>query len=250
MLHATLADGGPLYRETDLHSWIAEPFNALTALPFLFLAIYWRRKLLKLRPEPSVLLFCLAMLAVGGVGGTLFHAFRASRFFYLLDILPIALIGLTLSGYLWHVVTRLSWAPVPVAFLGIAAQRDTLSSLPRQIAITASYGILAILIVTPLAILLWRRRFADGKLLLGSVVLFGAAIGFRALDIQPIAWLPMGTHWLWHVFSCLSITLLIAYIVRSTTFTLTLTESQHGRFKTAAMMRSSWSSPVSRRSSP
>ncbi len=215
MLHATLPDGGPVYRETNLSHTIVEPMNALTAIPFLFIAVYWMRKLRTHRGDSACLKYCITLLAIGGVGGTLFHAFRASRFFYLMDILPIALIGLTLGGYLWAVATRRSWAPVPVLFLALLVQRGGLDAFPRQIGITLSYLVMAGMIVVPLFILLRRRAFADTRLVVGALVCFAAGISCRAIDAYPVDVMPIGTHWLWHLFSAASVTMLTAFVVRA-----------------------------------
>ena len=40
-IDAELPDGGPIYWETNLNEWIVEPYNALSAIPFIAIALYW-----------------------------------------------------------------------------------------------------------------------------------------------------------------------------------------------------------------
>ena len=63
-----LADGGPIYLETDLTQTIVEPFNTVTAVLFLFLAGMWLVSLWGRFRQRPFLTFCLPILAVGGVG--------------------------------------------------------------------------------------------------------------------------------------------------------------------------------------
>jgi hemolysin III len=75
-MHSSITpDGGPLYTETNFDHFIREPFNATTAVLYLFLAIYWIIQIQKNKNLQSrFLMFALPVLAIGGIGGTLFHA--------------------------------------------------------------------------------------------------------------------------------------------------------------------------------
>ena len=43
---------------------------------------------------------CMPILLAGGIGGTLYHAFRTQRAYFLLDVIPISLLGLAGAIYL------------------------------------------------------------------------------------------------------------------------------------------------------
>ncbi|MEZ4750232.1 MAG: hypothetical protein R3B54_06295 [Bdellovibrionota bacterium] len=94
-------DGGPMYMETDLSRLVAEPFNGITAAFFLFLAIFWLYRLRGRYREQWLLTTCLLILAVGGIGGAMFHAFRSSRIFFLMDVMPIGVLVIVVSVQFW-----------------------------------------------------------------------------------------------------------------------------------------------------
>ena len=61
-----------------------------------------------------------------------------------------------------------------------------------------------------------RTGWKDVGLVAGALVGFAVAIGFRSIDLSvSIAFLPMGTHWLWHSFGAVAVHLLMLYIYRA-----------------------------------
>jgi len=98
-----MPDRGPIYTETLLHQaldpqgWLVEPYNAATAVLFVFVALYW---LLKAGRQPFFL-YASLVLAVGGIGGTLYHATRTHVVFLILDVVPILI--LAISAVFWFV---------------------------------------------------------------------------------------------------------------------------------------------------
>ncbi len=76
--------------------------------------------------------------------------------------------------------------------------------------------VVALTILIPLISHLVRTGWKDIGLFAGALVGFAVAIGFRSIDLRvPIAFLPMGTHWLWHSFGAAAVHLLMLYIYRS-----------------------------------
>jgi len=61
-------DGGPLYAETNLEHWIAEPYNAMTAAVFVFIACYWLWRIRRDFRHRPFLAFASPVLALGGIG--------------------------------------------------------------------------------------------------------------------------------------------------------------------------------------
>ncbi len=213
-----LADGGPRYAETDLDRIIAEPWNAASALLFLVIVAYWIVKLRGRYRQAPFLTCCLPLLAAGGIGGTLYHAFRSSRFFFLLDVLPIGLLCLAVSIYLW---IRLSprWWHLLLVLAAYGATALARPELPTPVAINLSYIMLALFILLPLGFFVWRTRGRDAGWVALALGCFVVAIFFRAAD----AWwplLPMGTHWLWHVFGAGACAALAEYLYRLETAAL------------------------------
>jgi hemolysin III len=212
-LSERLRDGGPLYTETDLNRLIAEPWNAASALLFLVLVVFWLARLRGQYRQHPFLTCCLPILAVGGVGGTVYHAFRLSPIFLVMDVAPIFVLGLAASVYLW---LRLSprWWQVGMV-LGVYLLLQTLAyGLPAHQAINLGYASLAVLILTPLVFLLARTRFRQGAWVAAALGSFGLALFFRYADTWRPPLLPMGTHWLWHLFGAVTTAFLMEYLFR------------------------------------
>jgi hypothetical protein len=214
-----LPDGGPIYVETpkDLPltsgQWrVAEPWNALSAALFALLAVSWLRKLRRDRLPSSFLTACMALLLVGGVGGTLYHGTRASKWFFLMDVGPIFILVAMASLWLWRRAARTLVVWVVLAVLGVA-QTGVYLFLPANDAVNTSYILLAAMLFIPL----WWNLRIDGNHGIHWVILafgsFFVAFMFRVADAWgPEPFMPMGTHWLWHVFGCVSCGSLIKYL--------------------------------------
>jgi hypothetical protein len=83
--------------------------------------------------------------------------------------------------------------------------------------INVSYAFLASLILLPAILVLIRMRFRFGGWVVAGVVSFAAALFFRfADDIRDGAGplLPMGTHWLWHLFGAAATAFVLEYFYR------------------------------------
>jgi hemolysin III len=205
-------DGGPVYRETNLGRWIAEPWNAGSALAFFALAVFWGVRLRGKYARHPFLAACLPLLAVGGVGGTLYHAFRASYAFFLLDVVPITILALATSLYLWARLLPRRWfllVMLPPAVLAAALPRAE----PNHRVINLTYAALAGVILAPALLMLLKTRGVGSTWFLLSLSCFAVALCFRYTDA---AWhfpgLPMGTHWLWHLFGAGSTGALAEYL--------------------------------------
>jgi len=224
-----LPDRGPRYKETPPDPYaenapnIAEPYNAVTASFFVFIVLYW---LIRLRGKYSrfpMLVSCLPILLVGGIGGTLYHAYRTRLSYFLLDVIPIQLLALAATIYM---VVRLGsvygkrkvftiFIAVIAAILfvnGVLFRMTGLGRVYPTLTINLSYASLAVLIVTPILVVLVRTKFRHGSWV--ALALSAFAIGWFCRLVDPFSPLPMGTHWLWHTFGAISTAGLIAYFYR------------------------------------
>lgn len=215
-------DHGPLYTETPAElkaglpysGTVAEPWNAATAFLFVLIVVYWVARLRgRLKGHPF-LAISLPLLFVGGVGGTLYHGLRIWVGFFLMDVLPIYLLGLIVSVYWWvrlgprvrHLLSML----VVLCFLQLLGHWR----LPTPWAIQLSYAMLAMLIVIPLVLVMIRTRARHWEWVATAFVSFGIAWFFRIADTWQPPLLPMGTHWLWHTFGAATTFALAEYVYR------------------------------------
>lgn len=212
ILQAQLPDGGPHYTETDLSQLIAEPWNAVTAFLFLIIVGFWVYQLWGEFKEHKFLTAVLPILAIGGVGGTIYHAFRASSVFLVMDWLPILLI--TLGGSIYFMIKLLGkwYYGVLVIIAGVGLEFLNFNLVPMRYAINVSYSIMGLLVLSPIIIQLIKTRFFGVQWVGIAFGCFALAILFRTAD--PEGWLPMGTHFLWHIFGALTCHFMFWYIYK------------------------------------
>jgi hypothetical protein len=84
---------------------------------------------------------------------------------------------------------------------------------PRDIqwAVNISYASLAVVVLTPMALVLVRTRFRHVGWVAAGVISFVIAWFFRLVDHELATTLPMGSHWLWHTFGAITTVLIIEY---------------------------------------
>lgn len=216
-LNQRMRDGGPLFVETppdldQFNGWVAEPWNTASATLFVMIALIWAWALRGRYRQHPFLTICLPILATGGIGGVLFHGLRIHRIFLIVDVVPIYLLGLSITTWLWYRLgarlQHLLGVIVFFAFLQLLAQ----FRLPTQWAISMSYATLAALVLLALILTLVRTKFRHGGWVYASLACFAIAWTCRISDTIRPPLLPMGTHWLWHVFGALTTGSLSIYI--------------------------------------
>jgi predicted membrane channel-forming protein YqfA (hemolysin III family) len=210
-----LPDGGPLYFETDLDHLIVEPWNAFSSLTFLIPVAYLLWRLRGQYREYAFLIFWAApLMAIGGIGSTIYHAFRVSRFFLFMDFVPIALLTISVSIYLWlKVLSRWYWVVLVIA-ASVALRFLAFNYFIGNARINSSYFITGVMIFLPALIFLARTHFFEIRQLMISGVFLALALLFRYTDDFYPPLLPNGTHWLWHIFTSAGAIFLAIYLIK------------------------------------
>ena len=176
-----------------------EPFNTISNLVFIWAAVEaWnlagRRKI---RAWDINLLVVLA--ATVGVGSAIWHMF-AEPWAKLLDLVPILLFQLC---FLWLYLRRCAGTKVVFA-TGLVCGYLVISILMLQVPPYLNGSILyapMAVVLLGLAVFHYTTRQPDRRLMGFVAILFSAAITFRSIDSIACAWVPFGTHFLWHVFN-------------------------------------------------
>jgi hemolysin III len=177
-------------------------------------AVYWFFKERADIQQHKFFAFATLMVFLGGLGSTLFHAFRLSPVFLLMDVLPSALLMLSLSVFFWLKILK-KWWLVLVVLLPLFGLRFLLyGQLDGHLAINISYVLSGALVLIPLLLVLYRTRFNSGFAVLLSLILLALALLFRQLDIYTFEFLPQGTHFLWHLFSAGGSYFMLYYLYR------------------------------------
>jgi hypothetical protein len=72
---------------------------------------------------------------------------------------------------------------------------------------------LAVVVLTPVGLVLVRTRFRHAGWVVAGVISFAIAWFFRLVDRDPflVTELPMGSHWLWHTFGAITTALIVEY---------------------------------------
>lgn len=206
-------DGGMLYAETNLQHLFPEPLNTVTSCFFLVIAIYWTFKLRGKARQHIFLSVAVALLYIGGIGGTIYHGLRQWGFFIMMDWLPIMLLCVAAGVYFLGRVTKWYFA-VAFVVLYMAFQFFARSMMIEtgniQLFININYAVLAGMVLLPVLAFLITTQFRYGKWVGFALLAFIAALTFRVADGWELtAW---GTHFLWHTFGAVAAFCMFQYI--------------------------------------
>ena len=210
--YSTLPDGGPLYTETDLSHFIVEPWNAISSLAFLIPAIYWFFRLYKQPKENWFLLYCSFLILVGGLGSTLFHAFRANKFFIVMDFLPMAIATFSLAIFFWYKLLKKWYLVLAIVPPSFAMRYFIFNNLGHHNSINASYFLSGTLFFLPLLLILVRLKFKYWGYAFAGLLSFAIALFFRQIDAWDPPVISIGTHFLWHLAGAAGCHFLAAYV--------------------------------------
>ena len=211
LLQIALRDGGQAYAETNLSRLIAEPWNFVTAFLFVVIAGYWLFKIKNEIPKFTFLFGMLILLLIGGFGGTIYHGFRWHRAFLMMDWMPVLLI--TFSSSVWFFMKAWGkwWPPLILLLIYFFIQGVLFNSaVPIQTAINISYASMAAVVLFPVIWFLKKTKFRNARLVFVALVLFALALFFRWADM--FIWLPIGTHFLWHIFGLSAVHFMLRFL--------------------------------------
>lgn len=176
-----------------------EPINAVSNLIFLIAAwAAWR--LGKRYDALSLGVWVLIGLSLCvGIGSLLWHTF-ASRWALYLDVLPILLFQLSFLWLYGRRVAGLNRAMIVSLLLGYV-----IADLWLRPYRTWLNGVLLYAPALGLSLSLGMyhcvRVQREPYLLLVSALFFSIALMCRTIDLFVCRWLPIGTHFLWHVLN-------------------------------------------------
>jgi hypothetical protein len=218
-------DPGPIYTETllasEAASWPVEPWNTWSNLVFVAILLHISlRTKLNYKRYPLIV-FSLPVLAIGLLGGTVYHATRSHVAWLILDFMPILILTSAAAIAYWRALVG-STPKAVCLFLLVAVSGRSLAwalNVERSIKISLSYAAAALAILIPIFLIARKRSRTDRLLVVGITLSFASAVAFRMFD-RPIPGLPhepllpMGTHFLWHLLGGGAVWLLIILTIR------------------------------------
>ena len=186
-----------LYCERIGAGLLAEPINLVTNAAFFVAA--WAAWSLARRSHdlaPGIWLLIALSLAIG-TGSALFHVF-ATGWARILDEVPVLLFQL---WYLWLYARRIMRLRIVLAAAAIAAYvAAALFSRQFPHLLNGSLVYAPALILLPgLGLYHFLQHKAGRFLLLATTGVFLVALVFRSIDEAACPYIPIGTHFLWHV---------------------------------------------------
>ena len=213
----TSPDHGHFYRETNLSHFIVEPWNAWSSLTFLIPAIYFIWQIRKSGEKHTFMLwFACPLLILGGFGSTFYHAFRASFWLILADVLPILILVLGVSIRTWMKVLKPKWLVIPVVVLFFLLTFATIRFFEGQDRVSAGYIIRGTMLLLPFVLYLRQPGIRLRLYVLYTGLFLGLALSFRYIDDKIlISWMSWGTHWLWHVSTAVAAWFLGEFILQN-----------------------------------
>ena len=145
-----ITDGGPWYAETQVtDAFIIEPWNAFSSLAIAAPAFYFLWKIRKNPKQYGFLLAAIPFLMLNGIGSTLFHGFRTSRFFLIMDFIPALIVTLMVTVYFWSKVLPKWWMSFAVITPIFLMRFGIIDLIPGRGGINMSYTISGIAFLVP-----------------------------------------------------------------------------------------------------
>ncbi len=207
-------DSGPIYQETVNGRFPIEPYNTYSNILFLGIIIYFAFKVYKDFKHHRFLAYCLPVLLLSYIGGTVYHATRSHDFWMYLDWLPIIFLCFGVSVY-FTVKLKTSWKGRFLLILIVLLLVVGVRLIPwaQNVKTSIGYVATAVGLLLPIFVYMYTQHLKHWDMILFAVLSFIAAISFRVMD-GFIYIMPMGSHWLWHSFGALSVFFLMNYIYK------------------------------------
>ena len=192
---------------------LAEPLNALSNAAFIIAAV-WAARAARRRGAAPVIWLLIALVFVIGLGSLAFHTF-ANGWSSLADVLPITLF---IYGYLAFALRRflaLDWWKVALFLAGLFAATFAAERVMPPGFMNGSGAYLPALVASILVSLQLLRNGhpAQLNLSLASTIFFVSLI-FRTADQVLCSFLPIGTHFIWHILNGLVLALFLEAAIR------------------------------------
>jgi len=205
-------DGGMLYTETNMAQLFPEPLNAITSGFFLIIALYWTIKIKGKFKSNPFLTYCLVLLYIGGIGGTVYHALRQWSVFIMMDWMPIMLLCVSAGVYFLAQSSKWYYAVLMVlGYVGLQFSiRNWMSTDNIHLFVNINYALMASLVLLPVLKYLIYTNWKAGKWVGYALLAFALALTFRIADKWE--WLSVGTHFLWHSFGAIATFCMFNYI--------------------------------------
>jgi hypothetical protein len=204
-----------IYCERSSAAWNAEPLNAISNLAF-FIAAWAVWRLQKKRPNallcgPVKALWII--IAVVGLGSLTFHTI-ATRWAEWADVIPILIFMIV---YCWLILTVFFkwplWLKLPAALAFFLATFFLESDGFQYVLWGGAMYLPTLFFMLAVGIGIWKRDADAGKAFFSAALLFAISFAARTIDKPLCGFIPIGTHYGWHILNAAVLYLLVRTIV-------------------------------------
>jgi len=204
-----------IYCERTSAAWDAEPFNAISNIAFLFAA--WAAwNIQRKRPNAAlrrpIRALCI-IIAVVGAGSLTFHTI-ATQWAEWADVIPILVF---MIFYCWLILTVFFkwpfWLRALTTFAFLAATLFLESDAFQSVLWGGAMYLPTLFFLMTAGIGIWRIDADAGKAFFAAAGLFAISFTARTIDEPLCSYLPIGTHYFWHIFNAAVLFLLVRTII-------------------------------------
>lgn len=191
------------YCERTTSGFMAEPFNALSALTFLLggillLNLYARRSESRYYPDWDIMLL-IGLVFLIGVGSFLWHTVAVS-WARMLDAIPVMVfMNIYLLSFLDRIVHVTRWEMFGWLLLFFAVVLCTILVMPAGFLNGSLFYLPAWMTLFVMTLYLVSNEHSASRLFVISLVVFSISVVLRTIDTSVCVYFPVGTHFFWHL---------------------------------------------------
>jgi ceramidase len=190
-----------------------EPLNTSTNLAF-FLAAWGAGRLARRAGRRSLgIAVLIALMAAIGTGSALFHTF-ATPWARVLDVLPILVFQLYFLWLYCRTVMCLGPSSSGGAVAGLLIGALVGRRFPAVLNGSLAYAP-ALVVLIGLGVFHFKKAKRERLAMLAASGAFALGLLFRTIDSPDCRYVPVGSHFLWHVFTALVTYLSMKALIRN-----------------------------------
>lgn len=190
------------YCERTESSFLSEPINFFSNAAFLISAYFAYQLLKKYKIKERSYYILVLLLTLIGVGSALWHSFR-DPYALLLDALPIFAFFLLFLYLLFRKLIGNGKKAFVLLIIFFLFQVVVSYLLPNFLNGSVRHLVNGV-VFGMLAFILYRENKPIRKDMIIALSLYSLAIVFRSVDNSICSLLPIGTHFLWHIFNAIA----------------------------------------------
>ncbi len=183
--------------------------NQISNIAFIIGAIYtwytWKQH----NSNDYFSLLLIILVALIGLGSFIFHTFPSDKTIWI-DLIPIQIFGLSYFAYIGTKYFEASNLKIFLALVTFFfARQYWIVYMPRGAIGGGITHIPTLLLLLSCSILLLSKYKKFSTMLLTAGTIYIIALITRAFDKQISLEFPIGAHWIWHILTALTASILI-----------------------------------------